>query len=41
MGKPVILIIHHPVLGPLDVVELPFPDRPEKDQPAAATEKER
>jgi len=37
----VVFIIQHPVLGTLYVVELPFLHRPEKDQPAAAAEKER
>jgi hypothetical protein len=37
----IVVIVKHPVLGALDVVEFPLFHGPEKDQPAAAAEKER
>jgi hypothetical protein len=37
----IILVVQHPVLGTLYVVEFPFLYRPDKDEPAAAAETER
>jgi hypothetical protein len=37
---PSTIIIHHAVLGPLDIVELAGLDRPKEDEPACETDEE-